>query len=165
MKKIIVLLLFVLPLGAFAQSGKIAFVNSEEIFLAMPELSAVETKMADLTKQYEGELTQMQDEYKKKFTDLMAQQDSLSDNIKLRRQQEVQDIQERIENMYTVAQQDMAKQQQEMIEPIRKKVADAIKQVGDEQKFDYIIDIQNLLYKSQVATDATPLVKAKLGLK
>ena len=39
MKKLIVLLLMVLPLGAIAQEVKIAFVNTQEVFMAMPEVS------------------------------------------------------------------------------------------------------------------------------
>ena len=36
MKKLIVLLLMILPLGAIAQEVKIAFVKTQEVFMAMP---------------------------------------------------------------------------------------------------------------------------------
>ena len=42
MKKLIVLLLMILPLGAIAQEVKIAFVNTQELFMAMPEVSVIE---------------------------------------------------------------------------------------------------------------------------
>ena len=115
MKKIIVLLLMILPLGAIAQEVKIAFVKTQEVFMAMPEVSGMEKQMADLNEKYRVELKQMQDEYQKKYSDFVAQQDSLTENIKLRRMQEIQDIQERMDNFVQVAQQDVQKKQQEFI--------------------------------------------------
>ena len=87
MKKLIVLLLMILPLGAIAQEVKIAYVKTQEVFMAMPEVSEMEKKLADLNEKYKGELKLMQDEYQKKYADFIQQQDSLTENIKLRRMQ------------------------------------------------------------------------------
>ena len=61
----------------------------------------------------------------------------------------------------------MQKAQQEKMTPIYKKLDDAIKAVGDEKGYAYIIDNNPgiVLYTGNAAIDATPLVKAKLGLK
>lgn len=164
MKKLIVLLFMIIPLGAFAQEVKIAFVNTQEVFMAMPEVSAMEKQMADLNEKYKLELKQMQDEYQKKYSDFIAQQDSLTENIKLRRMQEIQDIQGRMDNFMQVAQQDVQKKQQELIQPVQEKLQKAIKAVGDEKGYTYIIDPAALLYTGTSAIDATPFVRAKLGL-
>ena len=95
----------------------------------------------------------------------MSKQDSLTENIKLRRQQEIQDLETRIQNFVPVAQQEIQKKQQELYTPIQKKMQDAIKAVGDEKGYTYIINPQVLLYTGSAAVDATALVKAKLGLK
>ena len=165
MKKLIVLLLMILPLGAIAQEVKIAFVKTQEVFMAMPEVSGMEKQMADLNEKYRVELKQMQDEYQKKYSDFVAQQDSLTENIKVRRMQDIQDMQQRMDNFVQVAQQDVTKQQQDLITPIQQKISDAIKAVGAEQGYTYIIDPQVLLYTGPNAIDATPMVKTKLGLK
>ena len=149
MKKLIVLLLMILPLGAIAQEVKIAFVKTQEVFMAMPEVSGMEKQMADLNEKYRVELKQMQDEYQKKYSDFVAQQDSLTENIKLRRMQEIQDIQERMDNFVQVAQQ---------------KLHEAIQKVGEEKGYTYIIDPAALLYTGTNAVDATPFVRTKLGL-
>ena len=161
MKKLIVLLLMILPLGAIAQEVKIAFVKTQEVFMAMPE---VEKQMADLNEKYRVELKQMQDEYQKKYSDFVAQQDSLTENIKLRRMQEIQDIQERMDNFVQVAQQDVQKKQQELLQPIQQKLHEAIQKVGEEKGYTYIIDPAALLYTGTNAVDATPFVRTKLGL-
>ena len=72
MKKLIVLLLMILPLGAIAQEVKIAFVKTQEVFMAMPEVSGMEKQMADLNEKYRVELKQMQDEYQKKYSKYVA---------------------------------------------------------------------------------------------
>ena len=164
MKKLIVLLLMILPLGAIAQEVKIAFVKTQEVFMAMPEVSGMEKQMADLNEKYIVELKQMQDEYQKKYSDFVAQQDSLTENIKLRRMQEIQDIQERMDNFVQVAQQDVQKKQQELLQPIQQKLHEAIQKVGEEKGYTYIIDPAALLYTGTNAVDATPFVRTKLGL-
>ena len=132
--------------------------------MAMPEVSEMEKKMADLNEKYKGELQLMQDEYQKKYAAFIQQQDSLSENIKLRRMQEIQDIQARIDNFVQVAQQDVQKKQQELLMPIQEKLQKAIKDVGAENGYTYIVDPAALLYTGPNAIDATPLVRKKLGL-
>jgi len=165
MKKLIVSILLLLPLGVFAQDMKIATVNTNEIFTVMPEVSDMENELVTMSKQFEQELKSMEDEYTRKYTDFMAQGDSLTENIKQLRMQEIQDIHTRIENFIPMANQAREKKQQELFVPIREKVQNAIKSVGEENGYTYMLDAQNLLYTGSKAIDATPQVKAKLGIK
>ena len=164
MKKLIVLLLMVLPLGAFAQEVKIAFVNAEQVFMIMPEIKVIEKKMADLNSKYDTEFKQMEAEFQKKYTDFTSKQDSLTENIKLRRMDELKNMQDRMQNFMEVAKQDVGKQQQELLQPVQQKLQAAIKAVGDEKGYTYIINPQVLLYTGSSAVDATPFVKTKLGI-
>ena len=164
MKQLLVLLCMLLPLGVFAQEVKIAYVNTQDVFMAMPEVSAMEKTMADVNEGYKKELKTMQDKYQTKYSAFVSQQDSLSENIKLRRMQEIQDIQARIDNFVQVAQQDVQKKQQELLMPIQEKLQKAIKDVGAENGYTYIVDPAALLYTGPNAIDATPLVRKKLGL-
>ncbi len=167
MKKLIALLLVLLPFvgAANAQEAKIAFVNTQEVFMALPEVADMRKQIDDLNANYQKELETMQNEFQKKYSDFIAQQDSLTENIKVRRMQEVEDLRQRMDNFVQVAQQDVNKKQQELIAPIQQKMADAIKAVGTEQGYTYIIDPQVLLYTGPNAIDATPFVKTKLGLQ
>ena len=135
--------------------------------MAMPEITAMQETMKQMNDKYAGEMKTMEDEFQKKYTDYIAQQDSMTENIKLRRTQELEDIRQRVENFTQVAQQDMNKKQQELLAPIQDKLRNAIKAVGDEKGYAYIIDNNPgiVLYTGNAAIDATPLVKAKLGLK
>ena len=167
MKKLIALLLVLLPFvgAANAQEAKIAFVNTQEVFMALPEVADMRKQIDDLNANYQKELETMQNEFQKKYSDFISQQDSLTENIKVRRMQEVEDLRQRMDNFVQVAQQDVNKKQQELIAPIQQKMADAIKAVGTEQGYTYIIDPQVLLYTGPNAIDAPPFVKTKIGLQ
>lgn len=78
--------------------------------------------------------------------------------------QEIKDIQERMDNFVQVAQQDVQKKQQELLQPIQQKLQDAIKKVGEEKGYTYIIDPAALLFTGNSAVNATSFVRAKLGL-
>ena len=75
MKKLIIFLLMMLPLGVFAQESKIAIVNTQEVIQAMPEFATMQKQMADMEAKYKNEMQVMQDEYNKKYSDFVAQQD------------------------------------------------------------------------------------------
>ena len=165
MKKLIIFLLMMLPLGVFAQESKIAIVNTAEIMQAMPEVADMQKQVAALEGEYQKEMKAMSDEYNKKYSDFIAQQDSLTENIKLRRMQELDDIQQRTQNLIQVAQQDLQKKQGELMAPIQEKLRNAITAVGKENGYLYILDPQIVLFKSDAAIDATAQVKAKLGIQ
>ena len=165
MKKIIVMLLALLPLGMVAQELKIAFVKRMEIFNVMPEVSKMESDLAVLKTQYETNLKRLQDEYTQKMDEYMRQQDSLPENIKMLRVQEIENIAERSQGLQQAFYQDMEEQQNKMMAPIMEKMQKAIDQVGEENGYTVIIDSQVILYIGKTAIDATDKVKAKMGLK
>ena len=164
MKKLIIFLLMMLPLGVFAQESKIAIVNPQEVIQAMPECATMQKQMADMEAKYKNEMQVMQDEYNKKYSDFVAQQDSLTENMKMRRMQELQDMEQRTQNFIQISQQDFQKKQGELFTPIQDKLKNAIKAVGDEKGYTYILDPQIVLYQGNTAVDATQFVKAKLGI-
>ena len=165
MKKLVIFLLMMFPLGLFAQESKIAIVNTAEVMQAMPEFADMQKQMQEMEANYQKELKVMSDEYNKKYADFIAQQDSLTENIRLRRMQELEDINQRSQNFIQVSQQDFNKKQGELLTPIQEKLRNAISAVGKENGYLYILDPQIVLYKSDAAIDATAQVKAKLGIQ
>ena len=165
MKKIIILLFLILPLGLFAQDAKIAIVRVAEITPALPEFVSMQNQLEELNQMYEKELKQMQDEYTNKYTSYVEQQETLTENIKIRRMQEIEQIRERIDNFLQAASQDVQQKQQDLYAPIQQKVFFAINSVGSEKGYTYILVPEALLYVGANAIDATPFVKSKLGLQ
>ncbi len=152
-------------LTASAQA-KFGHVNTQEIMQAMPEFTKAQSEIKALQDQYEADLKSMQDELQKKGEAFDKEQATLPDNIKQRRQQELQDMYTKIQQSYQDNQQALAKASQEKMQVIQTKVLDAIKAIGQAGGYVYIMENNSLPYISTtLSTDVTAQVKAKLGLK
>ena len=165
MKKIIVSLLMLLPLGLVAQDLKIAVVNTNEILATMPEAIEMQRQLQSIAAQYQEEFKTLEEDFNRKYNDFMAQGDTLNENIRMRRLQDVQEMQAKLENFYPSAQEELAKKQEELLTPIRTKVQKAISEVGEEGSYTYILDPQTIHYIGNSAVEVTEKVKAKLGIK
>ena len=77
--------------------AKFGHVNTQEIIQAMPEYQKAQTEIKALQDQYEADLKSMQDELTKKGEAFDKEQATLPDNIKQRRQQELQDMYQKIQ--------------------------------------------------------------------
>ena len=167
MKKIILCAICAICGFTTANAQKFGHVNSQEIIQAMPEYNKAKTEIEALTAQYEADLKSMQDELQKKGEAFEKEQATLPDNIKQRRQQELQDMYTKIQQSYQDNQQALAKAQQEKMQAITTKVLDAIKQVGQAGGYVYVMEMgAGIPYISTtLSTDVTAQVKQKLGLK
>jgi outer membrane protein len=153
-----------------AQNGfpqKAAYINSKNIFDSIPQRAKAAAAIAELNKKYKEELQIMQNDYNRKYSDYMMYEGSMTENIKLRRMQELYELEDRISKFMKTAQEDIETQERIQIEPLRQKMNDAIYQVGIEQGFVCIYDLANpsIVFVTPEAVNATPLVKEKLGIK
>ena len=146
--------------------GKFGHVNTNEIIQAMPEYNKAKTEIDALQQQYEADLKSMQDELQKKGEAFDKEQATLPENIKQRRQTELQEMYQKIQQSYQDNQQALQKASAEKMQAITSKVLEAIKSVGQTGGFIYIMEDNSLPYiSSTLSTDVTAQVKAKLGLK
>ena len=89
MKKVLLVILLLAPMAVMAQ--KFGHVNTQDIIQAMPDYTKAKSEIDALQKQYEADLKSMQDELTKKSQDYEANEKTFPENIKQRRQQELQD--------------------------------------------------------------------------
>ena len=146
--------------------AKFGHVNTQEIIQAMPEYNKAKTEIDALQQQYEADLKSMQDELQKKAEAFDKEQATLPDNIKQRRNQELQDMYTKIQQSYQDNQQALQKASAEKMQAIQAKVIEAIKTVGQDGGYVYIMETNSLPYISTtLSSDVTAQVKTKLGLK
>lgn len=165
LKKIALLLMLILPMSVFAQ--KFGHIKTQEILTAMPEYTKAQTDIQTLQKQYDDDMKRVADELQKKFAAYQQEQANLPKNIQERRQKELQELNDRGMQMQQDAQQELQQSWMQMLEPIAKKIDDAIKAVGQEGGYVYIFDLnatQIPFVNETLSTDVTGAVKAKLGL-
>ena len=165
MKKILFAILMMAPLSLFAQ--KFAHFNSADIIPNMKEYVAAQTEIETLGKQYKEDLDRMQAELQKKSEEFQKEAANLLDNVKQRRQQELQDLYNRILQTNQDNQQSLEKVQAEKLQAIQQLVMEAIKKVGEAGGYIYIVDTSNGLIpfvNPAMSTDVSAEIKKALGM-
>ena len=165
MKKILFAILMMAPLSLFAQ--KFAHFNSADIIPNMKEYVAAQTEIETLGKQYKEDLDRMQAELQKKSEEFQKEEANLLDNVKQRRQQELQDLYNRILQTNQDNQQSLEKVQAEKLQAIQQLVMEAIKKVGEAGGYIYVVDTSNGLIpfvNPPMSTDVSAEIKKALGM-
>ena len=164
MKKLLVALMMVLPMCASAQ--KFGHFDSAAVIQSMPEYTTAQNEVQAKAKTYEDELKRMQDELQKKAEDFDKESATLPEAIKTRRQNELQEMYQKIQTYAQDAQQNMQKTEQEKMQAISQKLTKAIEEVGAAGGYAFVLVDGSMPYiNKSVCTDVTAQVKSKLGLK
>lgn len=165
MKKIIVMLLALMPFAAMAQTGKFGHMDSQAIMQAMPEFIKVRGELEAEAKQYENEMQEMQKELQAKAEKYDKEKATMNATTQQQTEQDLQDMYQKIQQAYADNQQKLQKSQQDKIQPIMLKVQNAIKAVGKNGGYVYIMDIASgIPYISEtLSKDVSADVKAELN--
>lgn len=166
MKKLLVALMMILPLGAFAQGLKIGYVNKQEVLVVMPEYNAAMKTLEDMNLKYITEGKKLEEELQRKYQEYAAQADTLDAAIRQYKENELARLQQSIQEFTKSADETLKKKQQELFMPIIAKMDEAIAKVGEQNGFTFILDNTAgiIAYKSAQTTDVAALVKKALGL-
>ena len=172
MKKLLKVVLvagFVLLAGNFAKAqSKVGYMSFNVIVDAMPESKTIQKSLQDYQQTFITVLQGMQTELQTKGQAFEAEQAKMTDAVRTQRTAELQELQKRIQDYQTSAQQKVQDKSQELGKPLFDKVKVAIAAVAKEKGYTYVIDISQQgaepLY-SQPADDLTAAVKLKLALK
>ena len=162
-KSLVILAVLLISLAANAQ--KFGYVNTQELYVQMPELKDVKARMDSLNKQYENLLLSMQEEIQKKYQDYQQRQSTLPEAMRQIQEEEIYSMQQRYQTTVQTAQQDIEMKEAEYTKPVQDRLLKAIQDVGAENKYTYIFNSAAAVYIAPEADNVMPLVKAKLGLK
>ncbi len=166
-KKFLLALAVALPACAFAQAPKFGVVDAESIIPKMPEFVEAQNKVNEAYKTYESEYAKITEELQKKYAEFqeLDKDPGTLQSIKERRMQDIQELDKKAQQFAQTAQQDLQRQQAQLMQPVQEKVINAIKTVGNENGYTMIFPEGVPAYVSADVQDVTPLVKAKLGIK
>ncbi|MGY5352284.1 OmpH family outer membrane protein [Wenyingzhuangia sp. IMCC45533] len=159
------LLIAIIALGftQFTQAQKIAHINLDEVVASMPEAKAMQTNIEKIGKSYEAEIQAKAAALKAKFNRYTAEEKSKTPEENKERAVEVQQDQSKLAQLQQAAQQELQKQEREMLEPIVKKAQDVIKAYAKEKGLQYILDARTLIYAE--GEDISSVIKTRLGVK
>jgi outer membrane protein len=169
-KRIITLIALISVTGeiSFAQNLKFGHINSNEIIQSLPEFDTARAKLERLRQDLSKFLEAMSIEFNDKYNAYIKDNKILSDVVKQVKEQELSDMNRRIQEFQNNAQSQLQEKQTELFDPLYSKLDKAIRDTGKENDFLYIFDISqsNLLYFDKAKSiDITSLVKLKLGIK
>lgn len=151
---------------------KLAHLNSAQIIEAMPEVKTARTTLENIQKAKQAEIEKMISEYQGKLKAAQDKEKTMSEANKEAVSKELQamgtelqDLEKRINEARTKAQQELEAKNAELFNPIQVKADNAIKAVAKEKGFAYVFDTANqaLIYWDG-GEDITALVRTKLGI-
>ncbi|MFZ9003773.1 MAG: OmpH family outer membrane protein [Bacteroidetes bacterium] len=164
-KKVAVAVVLFVAATSFVQAqSKIAHINVTELLSQMPEMKAAQAELKKLEETYRADIQSSLDELKNKLTQYNNEASAMSQEENQKRALELQGFERNIGEAQQAAQQELAKKQGDLFEPISVKAKDAIEKVAAAQGYDYVVDASPgagvIVAKGK---DLLPDVKKELG--
>ncbi len=170
MKKLTILTLAVLgiislfSMKSFAQ--KIGVVDGNKVLESYSEYQTAQTKLQGIIKSWQDTLGMMQKAAKDKFDSYSKIRETMSKDAIAKADDELQKMQTDMQN-YNLQKTDQQKGEiikvrSDLMDPIVKKVKDAIDAVARKKKIEIIMDKGNLAFVGEAVTDITSDVEAML---
>ncbi len=158
-------ILLAFSMGMAVKAQKIAHVNSQEILTILPDYKRAQTRLEQYGNSLQNQLTALMDEYKKKLESYQKNAQTMSEAMRRDKELEITQLEERITRFQTQAQEDLLTKKQELLEPILRKINQAIEQVAKEKGYSYVLDVSvGVLLYAEPRYDITAAVKRKLGI-
>ncbi len=166
MKTLLLTLALVASTAPALAQAKLGHIDRQALMLTLPERKDAEAKMQAFAKTLDDRLKAMGAEYQQKVTDAQAKEATMTNTEKEMVVREIADLEKRIAEAQEKAQEDLAKQEEELLRPMVEKTNQAIRDVASENGFTYIFDISTgLVLYHERGEDILPKVKAKLGIQ
>ncbi|MFA6727118.1 MAG: OmpH family outer membrane protein [Prevotella sp.] len=161
MKKLLLMLMLMIPMSIFAQ--KFGVVDLDAIAQVLPEYAAAQTELKNLNDQDQKDLKSMQTEIQRKYDEYQKSASTMNATAKEAKEKELQDLGDKYQQTAQQKSQDFQKAQQDKLAPIQAKVSQIIEKVGKEGGYTSIFMKGSMPYISAtLVKDVTPLCKAEV---
>ncbi len=163
--KIAAFLLLALGSINIASAQKIAHLSLDSLVSLMPETKTATEAAQQYLKGLNEESVAMQTEFESKYKDYLEKEATMSELLKRNKQEDLQQLQNRIQEFQRQAEQEYRKKQAELTAPILEKAKKGIEAVAKEGGYKYVLDTStqntSVLY-SEAGDDILMAVKKKL---
>lgn len=149
-----------------SQNLKFGHINSDELIQQLPEFDSASVQLENFRQELVNALELMNVELNNKSDAYSKESRNLTDVVRQTKEQELIDLNRRIQEFQANAQDQLQNKQIELFQPIYGKVEKAIQDVGKENGFIYIFNVGSTLYVDEAKSmNVLSLVRAKLGLQ
>jgi len=141
LKKVVVaVVLFVAATSFVNAQSKVAHINVTDLLSEMPEMVAAQAELKKLQETYRADIESSMTELRNKYTQYQSEASAKSKEENEKRAVELQGFEKNIGEAQQAAQQELAKKQSELFQPISEKAMTAIEKVAGAQGYDYVMD-------------------------
>lgn len=151
--------------------SKIGYTNVDLIMARLPEIKAMQNQLEITKSQLEKTIEETIKEFQGKADNYQKTASQMTDIIRADKEKELENLQTRIQEMRSKAQLSLQNKQQQLMAPIQTKVNTAIQQVGKENAYVYIFNMDGgegtvpfILFASAEENNVTNLILEKLGV-
>lgn len=137
---------------------KIGYIDKESLLFQMPEMAKINDSIMKAQNAYQLQYKQYEQELLAKTEFLTMNKNALSNNMLMLKAKEIEDLKQYMQYLQQIAQEDMTILQMKLIEPIEKKIDEAIEVVGKENGFTYITKVRWDDYLPSVRPDLSPVL-------
>ena len=163
--KVFVLVALTLAAMSVSAQVKLGHIETQKLIQAMPEWTAAQKTFEEEQKKVNTELNGLREQFQTKLAEYSEKMKTYSEAMRATTEEELQGLQQRIQRFQETAMAQLEKTQNDLMQPVMEKALNAIKEVGKENGFTYIFDMNaGILYAAENSQDVLPLVKKKLGL-
>ena len=157
------MLMLCAPMTVFAQ--KFGHVDAQQVMQSLPEFIKARGDLEAQSKQFENDLKAMQDEIQRQSDEYDRTKSTMNPSKQQETEATLNEMVQKYQQAYQDNQQALQKAQQEKMQPIITKVMTAIKNVGKNGGYVYIMDIAGgVPYISDtLSKDVTADVKAEIN--
>lgn len=129
--------------SAAAQQQKTGYVDTDLIVSKIPEYQSIQQKLQALSREWKSELDEMQDEIDRLKEDFTSKEILYAEEIRKQREQEIQNkirLREQYMNQKFGPDGDYFQQQKDLLEPIQRRIYEAIAVVAEREGYDFVFD-------------------------
>jgi outer membrane protein len=170
MRKLVLLAVFGLGtlLSQAQTQTKIGYADVNYIIGQLPEAKQIDTELKSTETQLKNQIDTKYQEYQKKLADYQANINTMLEAVRANTERELIQMQQNIEKLQADAQTTIQAKQNQLMEPVFKKVGKGIEDVAKENAFTFILNQQiggfDVILYGDDNMDISDLVLKKLGV-
>ena len=148
--KVFVLVALTLAAMSVSAQVKLGHIETQKLIQAMPEWTAAQKTFEEEQKKVNTELNSLREQFQTKLAEYSEKMKTYSEAMRATTEEELQGLQQRIQRFQETAMAQLEKTQNDLMQPVMEKALNAIKEVGKENGFTYIFDMNaGILYAAE----------------
>lgn len=150
------------------QTLKFGYLSYKQVLEAMDGYDETQRTIAGLRQAYEQELSRSEEMFSKQFSEYVDGQKSFPDNIRLKRQKELQQTMEQSLQFKQEAKALLEQKEEEALDQLRGRLNGVISEIGTERGYAFVLNTDNNSYpfvNGGLGDDITSEVLNRLNMK